>query len=512
MKRLKLIIFTLVLTLSGAIGLITGNQFHANAQTTCTAIHLTMPGEGQTVNVPYGTSFRVVATTQTSLAYLTFFDGGTILGNGNASSDSTQWTYDIPASRLSTGMHQIRAQAYYTSTSSCSTQVGYLNVVTTATGTYEFKISVTPLSLDAPTYTDKLFTAKAGFITNGTGQDVTGSTSFQWGPTLGYIKQDGNPNDASALFNTGPGAGSGKLNVTATYQTSNGQTYNASQVVNLNIFSPTTNTSDSSNTSGTSGSTSEGTTTTTVTNSDGTTTTLTNPDNTPLPPIANPVDFLEKNNNALYTCMAKIIGVEELKKLQESQQRPPFEVFVKVMACLESSQGVVPAYIAPVEPTKVKDLRIDKKLSVKNIESAVGGDKEGIVLSGYADPDTTVIIYVFSEPLVLAAKTDSSGKWTYTLDNPLEPGDHEAYVTVEGDDAQPVRSGGFAFSIASVAKTKDNPLGLSFSVQQKVDPKYFYMLYASVASLIVLGTAMGLWFFVQRRKHNSPPLGPMGNV
>jgi hypothetical protein len=471
----------------------------------CPNFTLKNPQAGSTSQVTYGNGFTVAASTgsttiQPFVQYVQFLlDGNTVGSATGASNNGTEWSYPIPASQLQLGQHALQARAYYSDSTNCITpnpQYMNLNVTSTTTTSYDFKILVDPGAWDLPTYSDKQFTAKAGLFANGTlQQDVTAMTRFDWMPSLGYNKPDSNSNDANNLFNSGPTTGSGQIQVVGTYAGPN-QNYTASFNIKINVFSPSTTTTTTSNNTST-------TTTAEATSNTQSEPTFTNPDGSPLPPITNPVEFLKQNNTALHDCIAKAVGEDELQKLEESKQRPSFGIITKAQDCLKEQNYVVPAYIAPVDPIKIKELPVNKKLVVKKIETAFG-DSKGIVLTGHGLPNKTVLIYVFSEPLVLSAKTDKDGNWSYTLENPLEPGNHEAYVAVEGDNAQPVRSGGFAFSVAAAPKTADNPLGLSFSVQQKIDPKYFYMLYASVTGLIVLIAGSGVYLFIRHKKHNEP--------
>ena len=51
-------------------------------------------------------------------------------------------------------------------------------------------------------------------------------------------------------------------------------------------------------------------------------------------------------------------------------------------------------------------------------------------ISGKALPNIYITVFIYSDPIVLTIKTDSNGDWSYTLDKPLEEGNHEVYVAV----------------------------------------------------------------------------------
>jgi hypothetical protein len=52
-------------------------------------------------------------------------------------------------------------------------------------------------------------------------------------------------------------------------------------------------------------------------------------------------------------------------------------------------------------------------------------------LTGKGLPNSFVTIYIYSSlPIVVIAKTDENGNWSYLLDKPLEDGEHQVYVAV----------------------------------------------------------------------------------
>ncbi len=169
----------------------------------------------------------------------------------------------------------------------------------------------------------------------------------------------------------------------------------------------------------------------------------------------------------------------------------------------------MPANLAPIEPTKVPNLQVDKKIKLEKFEKVTKNGKDALQLGGTARPNQTVVIYIFSEPLVLVAKADDTGRWTYILEDPMEPGDHQAYVTVEGDGEAPaVRSAGFGFAIATAAKTKLNPFGLSFDVQNADRKNLFYASYIGGAVIFVALALLLTLFIIRRQIHAAAATDP----
>lgn len=197
------------------------------------------------------------------------------------------------------------------------------------------------------------------------------------------------------------------------------------------------------------------------------------------------------------------------------QSRLTYGDLDKTQSCFTSRKSVVPSNLAPVAPTKVKELPVKDTIKVDKVEQSTKNNSKALKLSGKAAPNQTVVIYLFSEPLVLVAKTDQNGSWTYELEDPMEPGKHEAYVTVEGDNnAQAVRSAGLNFAIVAAPATALNPTGLSLDLEKTSTSKSFFSLYiAGVVAVILIALIISLRFI--RRRHTQPTVGsnpPTGTV
>lgn len=75
---------------------------------------------------------------------------------------------------------------------------------------------------------------------------------------------------------------------------------------------------------------------------------------------------------------------------------------------------------------------VDVRYTVRKIERRVSEETGRVMtkLSGTGLPNSIITVYVYSDPIVIVAKTDANGNWTYELDRDLEDGDHEVYVAV----------------------------------------------------------------------------------
>ncbi len=78
-----------------------------------------------------------------------------------------------------------------------------------------------------------------------------------------------------------------------------------------------------------------------------------------------------------------------------------------------------------VPPAKSDVYKVEK---VKSVKAEDGSSL--IEISGRALPLSYVKIFIYSQPVIVAVKTDAQGRWTYTLDKPLEDGNHTVYATL----------------------------------------------------------------------------------
>ncbi len=101
---------------------------------------------------------------------------------------------------------------------------------------------------------------------------------------------------------------------------------------------------------------------------------------------------------------------------------------VKSTKTVDSTNANSPI-IESIENIKVADA----DQSSKNIS-----EKDVIVFSGKAKPNSTIYLYIFSDPIVVSVKADENGNWQYILDRPLDTGKHESYVLIEDPDTKEV--------------------------------------------------------------------------
>jgi hypothetical protein len=371
-----------------------------------------------------------------------------------------------------------------TTTQACRTQGISFNVNNTTTPTTTGSLEVVPSlqSWTGPTNVVFEVVMRVSLVNGTARSDVSQNAAYDWSVTKGVLT----PHVYRANINSGPSSGDGFIKVRVTY----GSQYKDVQIPMKVLSSTETTTYPASPTS-----TAPRTTTTALTDQPKT---IQEAQESGVFQTA-----LSRNGQGdaeLDRCLSHTLGEEEYRERIAQKPRLGFDELVRTEQCFVRRSLVIPSNLAPVEPAKVKELPVSKELKLEKFQKVTKNGKDALELSGTAKPRQMVVIYIFSEPLVLVAKADDDGKWTYVLEDPMEPGEHEAFVTVEGEgDGEAIRSAGFGFAIASAPKTKTNPLGLSFTVQQADKPKLFYGVYiASAVAVIVVALLMSLWFVRHR--------------
>lgn len=148
---------------------------------------------------------------------------------------------------------------------------------------------------------------------------------------------------------------------------------------------------------------------------------------------------------------------------------------------------------------------LDKPLHLERLESRQTTNQQKFLLfTGQSYVESYLKITLNSQPLVMTAKSDSSGSWQYVLDKPLEPGNHQVFVEVN-NNGQVVQSGPYPFTIARAQATSDNPLGTSLTLvdPQKQMLKNYLYLAGGVVILALLVMLTILYFRKLKKMRNT---------
>jgi hypothetical protein len=147
-------------------------------------------------------------------------------------------------------------------------------------------------------------------------------------------------------------------------------------------------------------------------------------------------------------------------------------------------------------PADLKAAPVSIVLTTEKAEVKMLNDKKGkVTFSGKAEPNITIYLYIFSEPVVVSVKTDSAGNWNYSLDSELDTGKHDVYVAVKNDDGTiKAKSLPYSFFVGQATAAAD---GTPSPTVQKANYTLYYVIFAiSAVSLIVSAI-----FYLVAKKH-----------
>lgn len=159
----------------------------------------------------------------------------------------------------------------------------------------------------------------------------------------------------------------------------------------------------------------------------------------------------------------------------------------------EDAQADTDALISPLyEVTKITSASEDILAAVET----------GAVFEGKAFPNSFVVLYIYSTPLVVTVRTDANGNWIYVLDRELNDGNHLAYVaTVDNSGKIVARSEATPFTKKAEAYTlgegaiQPNAEEIAKSFLER----YFWII---ISVLFVLGLIIVLALIGQNTKKN----------
>jgi hypothetical protein len=309
--------------------------------------------------------------------------------------------------------------------------------------------------------------------------DVSNFALYQWNTTIGNL----NPNFNNAQFSTGQTVGNGNVVVRVKYGGKEVPITIPISVQEANAPLPT----------------SHSTTTSTSSNDAVKQTTV---DTTPR------ITAIQ-NNPLAQECITGTLGTDRFATINNGTTRPTVEEIRRFNVCFASNNYILPSNFAPVAPAAIKELPKNEKFTVQKPENVShtndSGEVKALKLSGKAAPNSLVVIYVFSDPLVLTTTADAEGNWTYTLADPIEAGDHEIYTVVDRGDGVYERSDPVSFIIGTAEAAENNPSGLSLQLADSLTPAqsnrslYLYIA-AFMSTLMVIFVVLGLILRRQKQK------------
>jgi hypothetical protein len=254
-----------------------------------------------------------------------------------------------------------------------------------------------------------------------------------------------------------------------------------------------------------------GSTSTTATSGTGLTTTNTTTTGSGAVPASSPISV--ESDPAVKSCVVSSLTDQRYLAINSGKTRVSADEFESLRQCFAIRNYVLPSSLVPVATNKVKETPVSPAVKVEamdnHVEKSKNSTKQTLRFRGQAKPNTTVLLYVFSEPLVLSTSTDANGDWSYSLEDPMQPGKHEVYALVNKGDGNYERSSVFSFAIAKAEAASSNPNGYSLQLErnQPTAPANNYMtkVYVGVVALLVL-VVLAVFARVYIRSHKSEDL------
>jgi hypothetical protein len=442
---------------------------------------ITSPLSGQVIS---GNSLARmnVSTTSITVVGVVFYINDAPIGPGQFNSSNNSWVKEWPSTLFSNGNnYNLKARVNYTSTSSgsgtnqtCDTSpvsITINNLTTTQMG--NLIVALRPEQWSGPTNVAVPIEVTVG-LQNSTGtQEVTTASNYAWSTNFGTILGSG----PKVTFSSGPSAGTGAISLTVSYS---GKSITKTIPVEVSAYQ-----ADSTYPS------------TTSTTTSGTTT-INTPTNGTSPAQGAIINKLKEGDSQLTSCLQQKLG-------QNTSQRLTYQQFLKTSPCFEARRNVIPANLAPIPPEKIEKLPQLNNLLI-NKPTNPDKDPNKLIISGKANANQQLFIYIFSEPLVLSAKADGSGNWSYTLEDPLEPGEHKAYIAVEDTDGKQVRSNASIFGVEAVASSSTNPKGLSLAIKNSSSNSTYLYIGSSVA--LFIAAASGILIIHKFKASKIKPASP----
>lgn len=403
-------------------------------------------------------AYNSSATVPTSVTFKISAPTAIVLGDALPPvSGSTNWLLNWDTINVPNGSYQLSAIAHYgpNTTADCLSSPLSFNIYNppvAPTQASTLSVTLSPSTWQALPGQQRTFTVSGTYTNqNGTAYPVSPSAgaTFLWDTNAGSVAPNNGPGTVLTARSL---AGTYNLGVTVTM---NDLTKHA--VATISVVAPTT------------------TTTTTGTP-------MPSPSPTPSPqPIAGiagtapltaaqvitltttPTIFRPTtDSNAAPILSAPTLGCLQEKiganyvGISKGMLQPTSTDRLKGLVCF-SGASRIPSILAPVAPAHIAEVpRTSDLITMGKIVNQITTNQKGdkitaILLTGTAAPKSNVYLYVFSDPMVLRAETDANGKWSYVLQNPLEPGKHEVYAVAAKDATNFVRTSAIPISVAAAA-------------------------------------------------------------
>lgn len=204
-------------------------------------------------------------------------------------------------------------------------------------------------------------------------------------------------------------------------------------------------------------------------------------------------------------CLITTVGDKRFAEINTGQGKPTEEERTKGNACFAKLNSTQTKFLPP-PPEQILFVEEDPEtINFNEISQATQIDKGKklggkLVLRGNAPPDSNVLIYVFSEPIVITTKADENGDWIYELNQPLSGTKHTAYAAVRTTSGKIVKSSVFDFTVIAADEDIENRFLSEEETSQPTQGKFIKIALALVTLAVLLLTIFYFLYFQKKLK------------
>ncbi len=152
---------------------------------------------------------------------------------------------------------------------------------------------------------------------------------------------------------------------------------------------------------------------------------------------------------------------------------------------------------AQFDPKVIPEDQVTKVEKIVNTKT--GSNTTGLMFSGKSVPNTIITVLVYSNPIVVTVKTDKNGMWSYTLEKPLESGNHVVYVVVPNANGEKTRSPVASFTIAPAYAASTNGESLLLASANADAP----LIKFALATMLVIAAGLAALLVIYHFKRQS---------
>lgn len=170
---------------------------------------------------------------------------------------------------------------------------------------------------------------------------------------------------------------------------------------------------------------------------------------------------------------------------------------MKVEILNDQVVGEVKAQLILPSKFRPEAVPVNDNFSFQDIVTETSERGQAVIMQGKSISYAIISILIYSNPIVVTVQADANGVWKYVLEEPLEAGEHTAYIVVPQEDGSQVRSELNTFVVPPVYASVEDDLNL----RQAVVPESNTIRNFIVVTVLLIFDAIAILLFVYRMKN-----------